>query len=78
VDVVVAAIQGEDIEAEIRIHITVLNIVKIIIQQISIGTNLVKLSRLRVLKLQTPPLLLLLFRSSKQTMSISFSYIPVS
>jgi len=60
----------EDLDTEIRIHIIVPIVIKTIIHQISIRTSLVNLSGvmlviLHPLQLQSPPMLLLLCRSSK-------------
>ena len=44
VDAVIAAIQGEDVDAKLKVHIIVLTVIETIIYLISVGTSLVNLS----------------------------------
>ena len=81
VDAIMAKIQGEDMDAEIKIYVIVLIVIEIIIHLISEGTNLINLSGLRLLiyvvhllQLLPPSLLLLLYRFFSHTISVSFSY----
>ena len=55
VAVIVIAIQGEDVDTKIRIHVIMLNVVEIIIHQVSAGTSSVNLSGLRLLILHLHP-----------------------
>ena len=79
--VVVAAIQREDMDAEIRVHVIIFTVMETIIHQISVGTSLINLNGLKLLILHLLQLLssllkllLLLCKSPSQTMNVFFSY----